>query len=218
MKTASTLISLIFLVLRAGGQETKPVEKGRLQIGIFSMPAVAYQRELKRDIDFITATGMKIEKKISPRLTMGSGLTYYSVQLDMGRAHGGICPSPLMSCRLFLNRSYLEIPFNLKINYNREERKVNPYLSFGIITAFTTKVRDESTDEMGGNPQILQNDGLRYSQNFMSISFGTAFNFSKRFDLYLEPTFKYSLTSGFMGESDPSVMSGLALGMNYKFM
>ncbi|WP_299776605.1 hypothetical protein [uncultured Formosa sp.] len=111
--------------------------------------------------------------------------------------------------------SYFEVPLELEYNI------LNKRIGISVIGGFSTFILENNRVYSQGNSARIY---IGEATNINTISFSTNlgigldYNFSKRLNLNLEPTFKYQLNAfnNTSGEFKPYII-GFYTGLNYKF-
>lgn len=212
------LITLLFLTvaLNAFGQDNHEVSEKKWKIGAFIMPTIQTYYETSKEVDLTLLAGIKIETNILNTFSLSSGLHYIRTNLYLGGWHGGFCGFPI-NCYVYSKTDFVEIPLKVKRYYLKEKQNVNPYISFGVVNSFSLKIETKRIDEIG-NTTFFYDNQFKYQQSWLSVSFGTELKLTERFELSIDPTFRYSIHSitRAMDITNYTVFVGLGLGLNYK--
>lgn len=219
IRTTLFLTLALFATLSSNGQDGQSLEKGTIKVSAFFMPSIVANNATSSEVAFSPVTGLKVEKELSNRLALGTGLTYYTTDMYNGSWFGASCGSPNSTCHWNSKRTYLEVPLTATVYYSKTKGKINPYVTLGVLTAFSIKTYSTRIDEIG-NDQTASNfetNGLRYEQNYLSAAFGTEFQLSDHLDLFVEPTFRYSINT-MVGSIDfnHTMMVGLTSGLTLR--
>lgn len=146
----------------------------------------------------------------------GENLSFYS----NSNTSSTLLDSPLLASsnsysEINQNISYFEVPLELEYNL------INKRIGISLIGGFSTFIlEDNHVYSQGNNSRVY----IGEATNINAISFSTNlgigldYNFSKRFNFNLEPTFKYQLNafSNTSGNFKPYII-GFYTGFNYRF-
>ena len=113
-RTSIILILALLTTLTSHGQDSQDLNKYTWGFGGYFMPSLIANPETSGEIGFAPVTGLRIEKQLTNRLTLGSGMTYYTTDMFNGSWWGASCATPNSTCHWYSKRTYLEVPINLR--------------------------------------------------------------------------------------------------------
>ena len=91
------------------------------------------------------------------------------------------------------NYHFLEIPFSL--HYDFSEKKIKPFIEFGFVPMYY--LQSVTTHKLGGELQSKnnrQNDSFNHFHLAAKIAFGFSYSFNEKWELIVQPNFRYLLT------------------------
>lgn len=172
--------------------------------------------------------GVNYDLKISKRFWLETGLRFSSLGYNTKKKflmYGGEydvntgiwSPDPSLPHEFQIGNDYffLEIPINLK--YQLGKNKWNPFLLIGIspniyLTTKTTEITELYTKSYTDRSPLIKN--ITYSVN---IGFGFDYSLSEKYQLFVQPSFRYHFTKLNNGYKAEYLYSyGIELGVKKK--
>lgn len=171
-----------------------------------------------------THFGVNYYQKLKPKLWLKIGVGFASLGYNTkqstlmfadGLATGGVSTDPLAGKKLQFSYNYhfLEIPFSL--HYDFSEKKLKSFVEFGLVQMYylqtiTKQKLDGESHTKGNEQESIIND----FQLATKIAFGVSYSFNEKWEMVVQPNFRYHLNKIVDAPVDEHFWSaGLAIGM-----
>jgi len=168
----------------------------------------------------------KLKEKIWLRVGLGFTSMGYKDQLfsnlRFGSQHDGMgnfdptLPGEYDDFQLKYNYQFLEIPIALR--YEFSQKKLKPFAEVGISSLYylqTTITNFKNRDPL--TTEKVREEGTKEIQYAPILSFGFSYNFNEKWELIVQPNFRYHLTKIVKVPTKWHLWSGgLAVGMRMK--
>jgi len=174
-----------------------------------------------------THFGINYYQKLKPKLWLKIGIGFASLGYKTqkigltfaGDITGGGTVDPLLqgidnpTSQFIYNYHFLEVPFSLHLDFS--EKKLKPFIEFGIVPMYYLqsitkhKLGDETRSKRKEQESII-ND----FQFATKIAFGFSYAFNEKWDLVVQPNFRYHFSKITDAPVKEHLWSGgLAVGM-----
>ena len=121
-------------------------------------------------------------------------------------------PGEFESAQFKYNYHFLEIPIALR--YEFSQKKLKPFLELGISTQYYLQsVYKSFLDGQKRSKEKIREENISQIQFAPTVAFGFSYAFNEKWELLVQPNFRYNLTKKFNVTSYQHLWSGgLALG------
>ena len=171
-----------------------------------------------------THFGINYFQKLKPKLWLKIGVGFASLGYKTkrsslmfadGLASGGISMDPLdgKKSQFIYNYHFLEVPFSL--HYDFSDKKIKPFVEFGLVPMYY--LQSITKHKLDGETHTERNEQEGIINDFQfatKISFGVSYAFNKKWEMVVQPNFRYHLNKIVDGSVKEHLWStGLAMGM-----